>query len=76
MKYDKHIEQCEYCDAVHHPMTRWVHPKTGEKIFIHYIRVVTLPNGEQDLLFEEDNECSRKAEGLGFVERKDLTPRR
>jgi len=76
MRYDRHIEQCEYCDVVHHPMTRWVHPVSGEMVFIHYIRVITLPNGKTDLLFEEENDCSRKAIELGFVKRLDLTPKR
>jgi len=45
-------------------------------IFIHYVRVITLPNGKTDLLFEEENDCSRKAIELGFVKRLDLTPKR
>lgn len=76
MRYDHHIEQCEYCDMVHHPMTRWVNPATDEMIFIHSIRVVALPDGESDLLFETVNDCSRKALKLGFVMRPDLTPKR
>ena len=76
MRYDRTIEQCEYCDAAHHPMMRWVHPVSGETVFIHSVRVIKLPNGEQDLLFEYENECSQKAAELGFVKRPDLTPKR
>lgn len=76
MRYDKHIEQCEYCDVVHHPMTRWVHPESDEMIFIHYVRVITLTNGESDLLFELENDCTERAAALGFVKRQDLTPKR
>lgn len=76
MRYDHHIEMCEYCDAVHHPMTRWVHPDTNETVFIHYIRRVKLPDGSEDLAFELENDCTRKATALGFVERRDLGPKR
>lgn len=76
MRYDRGIEQCEYCEMIHHPMTRWVHPETGETIFIHYIRVIKTPDGKSDLLFEIQNKCSAKALELGFVERRDLTPKR
>lgn len=76
MKYDRHIEMCEYCDAVHHPMMRWVHPDSEEMIFIHFVRVIKLPDGKTDLLFEEENDCAKKAAELGFVKRADLTPKR
>ena len=76
MRYDRMIEQCEYCEVTHHPMMRWVHPATGDVIFIHCLRVITLPEGGTDLLFEKDNECSKKAEALGYIKRPDLTPKR
>lgn len=76
MKYNRITEQCEYCDVVHHPMMRWVHPRTGETVFIHQVRIVDLPDGKSDLVIEEVNPCSMKAAALGFVKRPDLTPKR
>ena len=76
MRYNRTIEQCEYCEVCHHPMTRWVHPDSRVMIFVHQVRIVTLSTGGTDLLFEENNKCSEKAAALGFVKRPDLTPKR
>lgn len=69
MKWDKGIEQCQYCDMVHHPMTRWT--RGDITIFVHDLIVV-----DRNLIFETDSACHRRAIAEGFVRRPDLTPKR
>ena len=59
MKYNRGIEQCEYCDVSHHPMRRW---SSGEDvIFVHHLIF--------DIVFYPliDISCEMLARAAGYV---------
>ena len=68
MKYNRGIEQCEYCDISYHPMTRW--SNESRVIFVHHLIF------DIDFNTTFDDKCIKIAQENGYQKREDLTPLR
>lgn len=66
-------DHCFYCGKHYLPMTVFIHPSFGKRVWVHTLKVEFEPKG---ITVKSDDTCRKLAFEDGFVERLDLTPKR